>query len=80
MKLAAEIESEGVFDAWGRIITDAFAYRSAQSIDTLEAKYIVLCKPQSSALDIHILRLPIKLFLRLSGLNCILSQLSMKKI
>ncbi len=57
MELASEIESNEL-GKWGSISTVAFAYRSSQGLDTLEAKYTQLCKPQSSALDIHVLRLP----------------------
>ena len=58
MRLANEVEPYGELGEWGSISTEVFAYRSAQSIDALEAKYIQVCKPESSALDIHILRLP----------------------
>lgn len=58
MKLAAEVEPYGNFGEWGSISTQVFAYRSAQSLDALETKYVQLCQPQSSMLDIQILRLP----------------------
>ncbi|MBN1473392.1 MAG: hypothetical protein JW914_02140 [Syntrophaceae bacterium] len=57
VQLASEIDGYGHKD-WRSIHITAFAFRSAQRLDTLEKKYEEVGKPFKSSLDITILRLP----------------------
>ncbi len=55
--LAAEVTGYGDPNDFRMVRTTAFAYRSAQSLNSLEKKYIEFGQPEKSGLDIYILRL-----------------------
>ncbi len=57
MELAAEVNGYGNPGDFSSVHTTAFAFRSAQSLDTLEQKYEEVGKPRKSGLDITVLRL-----------------------
>jgi len=57
MELASELAGHGDPADFRSVRTTAFAFRSAQRLDTLEQKYEEVGKPDKSGLDITILRL-----------------------
>ncbi len=57
MELAAEVDGYGNPGDFRSVRTTAFAFRSAQRLDTLEQKYEEVGKPDKSGLDITVLRL-----------------------
>ena len=56
MKLASEVDEYGS-DSFSSIRTSALAYRSSYLLDSLEAKYIAVGKPEQAGLDVYIMRL-----------------------
>jgi len=58
MELAAEVEGYGDPADFRVVHTTAFAYRSAQRLDSLGKKYVEFGNPEKSGLDIYVLRLP----------------------